>query len=499
MAEAAGPPRGGEAEPGPASEAVGRGGRREEGEREEAGGGQPRQRRRRDGGVAAPRLGRLTLGEASGALGDLGTFLPLVTGLAAATGLDAGTTLLGTGLYNVATGAAFGLPMPVQPMKAIAAIALAEGLPPPAVMCGGMFVSAAVLLLGATGLVDALDRLTPRPVIRGMQVGLGLKLAAKGWGMVWVGPSSPAAGGGGWLGTEGKLCSLVVGLYVAATVLCSFDAGASGGGAGGAGAKRARQALARQPAALVVVLLGVALALATTPGIVDALRWGPSPVAVVSFSKADVVTGLWRAALPQLPLTALNSVVAVCQLSRDLAGPAGGRVARPRPVAVSVGVMNLVGAPFGVLPCCHGAGGLAAQHRFGARTGTAVVFLGLVKVALSLCFGSSITALLDKFPKNLLGLLLAFSGVELASVSRKLGGEEIDTFFMLLTASLTLGTGSTALGFGGGMLAVGLAWALERASRPRARPAGRPAPGNAGEQEEEEEEMVGLLVDSRAG
>ena len=97
---------GGEAEPGPASEAAGRGGRREEGEREEAGGGQPRQRRRGDGGVAAPRLGRLTLGEASGALGDLGTFLPLVTGLAAATGLDAGTTLLGTGLYNVATGAA---------------------------------------------------------------------------------------------------------------------------------------------------------------------------------------------------------------------------------------------------------------------------------------------------------------------------------------------------------------------------------------------------------
>ena len=68
--------------------------------------------------------------------------------------------------------------------------------------------------------------------------------------------------------------------------------------------------------------------------------------------------GIVGGGLPQLPLTALNSVVAVCQLSGDLFP---GREARPALVAASVGLMNLVGPWLGALPCCHGAGGLAAQ------------------------------------------------------------------------------------------------------------------------------------------
>ncbi len=68
--------------------------------------------------------------------------------------------------------------------------------------------------------------------------------------------------------------------------------------------------------------------------------------------------GIVSTGVPQLPLTTLNSVVAVCQLSADLF-PA--KPVRPVLVSVSVGLMNMVGAWFGAMPCCHGAGGLAAQ------------------------------------------------------------------------------------------------------------------------------------------
>lgn len=72
----------------------------------------------------------------------------------------------------------------------------------------------------------------------------------------------------------------------------------------------------------------------------------------------NAVAGIIKAGMPQLPLTALNSVLAVCQLSADLF-PA--RPAKPSAVSASVGAMNLAGVWFGALPCCHGSGGLAAQ------------------------------------------------------------------------------------------------------------------------------------------
>src|SRR5207245_2328522 len=84
---------------------------------------------------------------------------------------------------------------------------------------------------------------------------------------------------------------------------------------------------------------------------------------------SDFVTAFPKAALPQIPLTTLNSVIAVCALSADLF-PA--RRAEPRRVAISVGAMNLVAAWFGGMPMCHGAGGLAGQYRFGARTNGAI-------------------------------------------------------------------------------------------------------------------------------
>ena len=123
---------------------------------------------------------RFDLREASGALGDLGTFIPLVVSLIAVCGMDAGTVLVFAGLFNVATGLLFDKPVPVQPMKAIAAVAIAEGLAPGSIAAAGFATGALVLVLGLTGLVGVVDRWVPRSVVRGIQLGVGLKLAIKG-------------------------------------------------------------------------------------------------------------------------------------------------------------------------------------------------------------------------------------------------------------------------------------------------------------------------------
>jgi hypothetical protein len=62
-------------------------------------------------------LRRSPLSEISGALGDLGTLLPLMITLAVNGSISLSTTLVLSGFYNLVTGVVFGVPLPVQPMK----------------------------------------------------------------------------------------------------------------------------------------------------------------------------------------------------------------------------------------------------------------------------------------------------------------------------------------------------------------------------------------------
>ena len=190
----------------------------------------------------------------------------------------------------------------------------------------------------------------------------------------------------------------------------------------------------RIPAALILVLLGIVLIFAYHPSIARSLRMGPSTPSFVRPTWEEFKTGFWRAGLPQLPLTTLNSVVAVCKLSEELFPH---MPAKPSAVASSVGAMNIVGAWFGVMPCCHGAGGLAAQTKFGALTGMAPILLGLIKIALGLLFGSSLFKILQQFPLPLLGSMLVFSGVELATCCRS----EKEIRFVRVSHSISLPNG----------------------------------------------------------
>lgn len=353
---------------------------------------------------------RFDLAEASGALGDLGTFIPLVVSLVYVNQLDAGAILFFAGLCNILTGFLFNQPVPVQPMKAIAAVAIAESLSRGAIAAAGLGVGLVVFALGVSGLVESIERLVPRAVVRGIQLGVGLNLLLRGLSMIMDRPA---------LEPDGWVVAGVAGVVVL-------------------GASRWR----RFPAALILFGVGLVLMLTTQPEILGQLDLGWGGFLVTVPSAAEWKVGLLRGSIPQLPLTLLNSVIAVCALSADLYP---GRGVGTRPMATSVGVMNLLGCWFGAMPMCHGAGGLAGQHRFGARSGGSVLMLGVAKVAAAVALGTSAAVLLAAYPASILGLLLCFAGAELALPARKVSTRS-DFLLVLLTAGGIVGA-NTLIGF----------------------------------------------------
>ena len=320
--------------------------------------------------------------EASGSLGDLGTFLPIAVALSATCGLNFAAVLLFAGLMNLATGWWFRQPLAVQPMKAIAALAIADQLSASSVLAAGVLMGVLMLALGWSGLAERLGRWVPAAAIRGIQLGIGLKLSISATAQ--ASPQLTAA-------------TLLLAAALASALLWP----------------RTR----RLPLLLLVVAVGLIVAIGRA-----GLRLDPG--LPLDWFNADAEA--WKVAALQLlpaqaPLTLLNSLLAVCLLSADLYP---GRGIPPRPMAVGVGLMNLVACPLGGMPMCHGAGGLAAQHAFGARTGGSVILLGGAKVTAALLLGAAAAPLLAAFPGWLLGSLLIIAGLRLAVEARRCRGRD---------------------------------------------------------------------------
>jgi MFS superfamily sulfate permease-like transporter len=356
--------------------------------------------------------GRLTFSwaEFSGSLGDLGLFIPLVVAMASVGRLDLGTILVAAGAMNVATGWFFRQPIPVQPMKAIAAVAITEGLTRGELMASGIIMGALLLAVGLTGMIGAMDRVIPRPLVRGIHLGVGLKLAAKGVDWVFELPVW------GWDGVAVAVLTALVLLWLVAR---------------------------RKSGLFFVFCAGFALIYLENPAAYEGIGLTLAGQQIGWPAAADWSGGLLRGAVPQLPLTLLNSVVAVCALSADYFPRRG---VSPKRMAVSVGLMNLVCSPFGGIPMCHGAGGLAAQYRFGARTGGSVVILGLAKILVGVAFGGALLGLLGSYPNAILGPMLVFAGVELARACADSVDESVALSAVLLTAAAILGS-NTFVGF----------------------------------------------------
>jgi MFS superfamily sulfate permease-like transporter len=253
--------------------------------------------------------------------------------------------------------------------------------------------------------------------VRGIQLGIGLKLAVAGLG--WLGDLR-------WVGFD----SVVVAAVFAAMLVLSRDG------------PRPLHWFRGVPVLLVFFAAGFLVLALTRPQVYSGvhLAW-PRLTFDWPTDIRTWATGLTKVAVPQLPLTLLNSVIAVCALSADYFP---GRGIPPGRMALSVGVMNLLSVPFGGIPMCHGAGGLAAQHRFGARTGGSVVILGVLKIAAGLVLGASLTTVLNDYPRSILAVMLIFAGASLASAARDcLQG--IPLVVLVVTAATILLT-NTAVG-----------------------------------------------------
>lgn len=223
----------------------------------------------------------------------------------------------------------------------------------------------------------------------------------------------------------------------------------------------------RIPSALILFCIGLIFALvlmfATSAG--DHLPrpsviGGHYPDTVTVPNAHEFRTGFLNAGLGQLPLTCLNSVIALCALIDDLFP---NKHATTSSVAMSVGIMNLIGCWFGAMPLCHGSGGLAGQYRFGARTEVSVIFLGSCKLLLGILFGSSLVGLLQLFPTSLLAVMLFISGIELGSAARSVNDFENDDVrkrenftILLLTAGALVAYSNDGIGFLSGLVSAAL-------------------------------------------
>ncbi|MCJ1389010.1 hypothetical protein MMC18_001863 [Xylographa bjoerkii] len=327
------------------------------------------------------------LQEMSGAFGDLGTLMPLFLGLAQNESISVSSTLVFMGLSNIITGVYFGIPLPVQPMKAIAAVAIADKYTPPQLASAGLFVAAVVGFLSVTGLVQWFTKRIPLPIVKGIQVGTGLSLIISAGSLIPLNLSSHT---GAYLVLVGTLTFLL---------LCSI--------------------FRKVPFVLCIVLLCVPSVFLGYCSYNPYLSvWRPS-ITIPSF--ADFRFGAINAGLGQIPLTTLNSIIAVTYLATDLIPEVPETSATA--IGCSVSLMNLIGCWFSAMPLCHGSGGLASQFRFGARSGASIIFLGFIKLLLGLFASQYAVVYSHIFWPIPLGVLLFLAGVELAKMGESLNTE----------------------------------------------------------------------------
>jgi MFS superfamily sulfate permease-like transporter len=358
--------------------------------------------------------------EVAGAFGDIGTDLPLLVALVTTCDLDPASVAVVFGLLQIATGWSYGLPMPVQPLKAMAVLMLTGGFSPGILAAGGIVVGAVMLLLALTGFLSVLGRWVPKAVVRGLQLGLGASLAMLSFKQYT------------WGSFEGTLALGVV--FLGLLVL---------------GRQR------HVPPALGVVGLGVLVGvfllarkgeLDFSPGFYLPQWVFPSP--------EEFRQGALLLALPQIALSLGNSILATSQATEDLFP---GRGVSPRRLGITYGLMNLLGPWLGGVPVCHGCGGLVGFYGFGARSGAAPVLYGAFYLGIGLFFAPSFGQLIEVFPLPLLGAVLLFEALGLMMLSRDVAKNREDFWVSLAVAVAALSLPNGYLvGLVGGILLAAL-------------------------------------------
>jgi hypothetical protein len=361
-----------------------------------------------DGGGAQPEAAGVPKGrnlynkmEWAGAFGDIGTLIPFVVAYITIVKVDPLGLLFMFGICLLAGGIHYRTPIPIQPMKAIGAAAIAGGISPAALYGSGLTTGLFWLLAGATGAVRPIARLATKPVVRGIMLGLGLSFMVDGVNRM-------------------KSAPLLAGIALVVTYALLTNP--------------------RIPAMFMLIVIGVVSAVMMNPSLISELARIHVGFRLPTFSLHtitwnDILMGTVLFTIPQIPLTLGNAVIAITAENNELFPD---RKVTERKIAISQGIMNLVSPFFGGIPMCHGAGGMAGHVRFGARTGGALVILGGILIVIALFFSESVSILFKIFPNAILGVILFFAGSELAIVVKDIGDKKSDFYVMLIVAAFAM-------------------------------------------------------------
>ena len=356
------------------------------------------------------------LRELAGSMGDFGTLFPLAIGYVAVNGLNPAGLFIMLGLTNIALGLIYRLPMPLQPKKVIAVAAIAQQWPPSLIYASGFGLGLIWFMLILTGLLRKIIEITPVFVVRGIQLALGIMLA---WQALRMMRPVPLLG----------LLAIIIVLVL----------------------RENRNA----PAAIVLMALGVGIMAwqGTLQGNLE-LAFTLPPVTMPRLGD------IWRAMLlggfAQIPLSITNAVIATAALIRDYFPE---RAVSERKLMLNMGWMNVIASFFGGMPMCHGAGGLAGQYYFGARTGGTPILEGLIEVSIGLFLSRSIANIMAAFPMPLVGGMMFLVGIQLSQAVVKLRGWKLGV--CLVTAVVSVAS-NMAVGFLAGLALAYGARALKR-------------------------------------
>lgn len=363
--------------------------------------------------------------EIAGAFGDIGILFPIAIALISLCHVNPTAIFLTAGISYILAGAYFRIPISVQPFKAVAAIALALHLAPSSIASAGVLMGVLLALVGLTNLVTPLARLFSLPIVRGIQLGLGLILLREGirlslgWnsGLVLSGGVSVPA----WMLALGAAAVLVT---------C--------------------QGSRRVPAALVLLGGAIVLGLVAHWGQLGSLEWGPVPLQILHPRFDEFRTVLTLLVLPQFALTFGNSIVATENTAQLLYGREADRVTA-RALSISIALMNLIGGTITSAPCCHGSGGITAHYKFGARTPRANYVVGAVCLLLAL-FGRDAVTVLGFIPTAVLGVFLIYVGLQHAALVRDVLNAPAPLTIAVCVGLVSVATTNLSYGFVAGFL-----------------------------------------------
>jgi MFS superfamily sulfate permease-like transporter len=288
-------------------------------------------------------------------------------------------------------------------MKAIGGMAIAHAgsITPGMIWGSGIFTGFFWLLMGITGAITWIEKITTKPVVRGIMLGLGLSFVVEGLSMMKGAP---------WIAVGGVIITLLL--------LNSK----------------------RFPAMLCLLAYGIVVAFIQKPELMGELsnlsiRFRLPELTFGQISWKELLSGFVILGLPQAPLTLGNAIIGTVAENNQYFPD---RKVTAKTISLDHGVMNLISACIGGVPLCHGAGGMAGHIRFGARTGGALVILGLIVLLTGLFLSESVSLLFQVFPRPILGVILFFAGVELALVVRDIKLKKQNLFVLVVTTGTAM-------------------------------------------------------------